>query len=169
MSIHANVRMSKTIIIKVGVRTYAMYANCRTLSSSLNPLTNFTSSSSRSTKFEDILHQNIFQMVTKTVPISMRVVISYAMKWDILFWIYWKVNGNWENNISISQWREYYCRTNTSTRRNKSTQKTTTVRVTVRDLSRKVNHLSKVIRVYNRVTELLKLYQSSPRLLVPPE
>ena len=105
MSIHANVRMSKTIIIKVGVRTYLMYAKCRTLSSSLNPLTNFTSSS-RSTKFKDIPHQNIFQMVTKTVPISTRVVISYAMKWDILFWVYWKVNGNWENNISISQWRD---------------------------------------------------------------
>ena len=45
----------------------------------LNPLIKFTSSS-RSTKFEDILPWSISQMITKTVPISTRIVISYAMK-----------------------------------------------------------------------------------------
>ena len=47
------------------------------------------------------------QMITKTIPISTRIVISYTMKQDSLFWVYWKVNGNWDNSkISISQWRE---------------------------------------------------------------
>ena len=89
------------------------------INSNLNPLTKFTSSS-RSTEFKDILPWNISQMITKTIPISMRIVISYAVKWGILFWVYWKVNGNWDNNmIRILQWRESQCRTNTSVRRNK--------------------------------------------------
>ena len=62
----------------------------------------------------------ISQMITNTVPISKRIVISYAMKWGIPFWIWWKVNGNWDNNmIRISWWRESHCRTNTSVGRNK--------------------------------------------------
>ena len=72
----------------------------------LNPLTNFTSTS-RSTSFKDILPWNISEMITKTIPISTRIVIRYAMKWGILLWISWKVNGNWDNNmIRISQWRK---------------------------------------------------------------
>ena len=88
--------------------------------SNLNPLTKFTSSS-RSTEFKDILPWNISQMIIKTIPISMRIVISCAMKQGILFWIWWKVNGTWDNNmVRISQWRQSHCRTNTSVRRNKS-------------------------------------------------
>ena len=49
------------------------------INSNMNPLTKFTSSS-RSTGFNDILPWNISQMITKTVPISTRIVISYAMK-----------------------------------------------------------------------------------------
>ena len=89
------------------------------INSNLNPLTKFTSSS-RSTKSKYILLWYISQMITKTVPISTRVVISYAVKWGIRLWIWWKVNGNWDNNmIRISQWRESHCRANTSTRRKK--------------------------------------------------
>ena len=47
--------------------------------------------------------------------------------------------------ISVLQWRESHCGPNTSVRRKKEIQKSRTVRVTVRDLGRKVNHLSKVI------------------------
>ena len=37
---------------------------------------------------------------------------------DASFWIWWKVNGNWDNNIfSISQWRESHCRTNTNSKK----------------------------------------------------
>ena len=54
------------------------------INSNLNPLTKFISSS-RSTEFKDILPSNISQMITKTITISTRVVISYAMKWGILF------------------------------------------------------------------------------------
>ena len=50
----------------------------------LKPFTKFTSSS-RSTEFKDIVPWNSSQMITKTVPISTRIVISYAMKLGILF------------------------------------------------------------------------------------
>ena len=76
------------------------------INSNPNPLTKFTSSS-RSTQLKDILPWNISQMIMKTIPISTRIVISYAMKRGIPLWIWWKVNGNWDNNmIGISQWRE---------------------------------------------------------------
>ena len=48
------------------------------IKSNLNPLTKFTSSS-RSTKSNDILSSNISQMITKTILIKTRIVISYAM------------------------------------------------------------------------------------------
>ena len=54
------------------------------INSNLNPLARFTSSS-RSTEFKDILPWNISQMITKTVPISTRIFISYAMKRGIPF------------------------------------------------------------------------------------
>ena len=50
------------------------------INSNLNPLTKFTSSS-RSTKFKDILAWTISQMITETVSISRRIVINNAMKW----------------------------------------------------------------------------------------
>ena len=105
------------------------------VNSNLGTLTKFTSSS-RSTEFKDILPWKISQMITKTVPISTRIVTSYAMKWGIPLWISWKVNGNWDNNmIRISQWRENHCRTNTSVRRKKEIQKSRTVRVKIRKLT----------------------------------
>ena len=45
----------------------------------LNPLTKFASSS-RSTELKDILPWKISQMIKKTIPISTRIVLSYAMK-----------------------------------------------------------------------------------------
>ena len=71
---------------------------------------------------EDILPwKNISQMITKTISISTRIVISYAMKRGIPLWIWWKVSENWDNNmIRTSQWRESHCRKNASVRRNKS-------------------------------------------------
>ena len=44
------------------------------------------SSSSRRTKFKDILPWNISQMVAKTIPFSTRIVISCAMKKSIPFY-----------------------------------------------------------------------------------
>ena len=87
------------------------------INSNLNPLQKFTSSS-RSTEFKDILPWNISQMITKSVPISTRMIIGYANKRDIPLWIWRKVNGNWDDNmIRISQWRESHCRTNTCVKR----------------------------------------------------
>ena len=85
----------------------------------LNPLTNFNCSS-RSIHFKDIFPWNISQIITKTTSICTRIVINYAMKQGILFWVYWKVNENWDKYmIKISQWRERHCRTNTGFRGNK--------------------------------------------------
>ena len=104
-----------------------IYINCI-----FNPLTKFTSSS-RSTEFKDILPWNISQMIAKTIPINKRIVISHVMKWGIWFWVWWKVDGNWDSNmIKIFQCRESQCRTNTSIRRKKYIQKNSIVRATVR-------------------------------------
>ena len=130
------------------------------INSNLNPLTKFTNSS-RSTKFKDIILWKTSQMITKIIPISTRIVISYAMKQGILVWVYCKFNGNWDNNmIKISQWRESHCRTNTSVKRKKYIQKSMTVRVTVRDSSRKVNYLSKVVWDYNKVYQVYQFHQN---------
>ena len=63
------------------------------INSNLNPLTKITSSS-KSTEFKDAIPWNISQMITKTVPISTGIVISYALKRVILLWICWKVDRN---------------------------------------------------------------------------
>ena len=124
------------------------------INSNLNPLTKFT-------EFKDIFPLNISQMIMETILISTRIVISYAMKQGIPSWVYWKVNGNWENMTRISQWRESHCRTNSSVRRKKEIQKSRTVKVTVRDPSRKVNHLSKVIWDGKIITEVTRSISST--------
>ena len=55
------------------------------INSNLNPITKFTSSS-RSIEFKDIFPWNISLMTTKTIPISTRILINYAMKRCIPFW-----------------------------------------------------------------------------------
>ena len=92
------------------------------INSNLNRLTKFISRS-RSTEFKDVLW-NISEMITKFVLISMRIVISNVMKQGIVLLIWWKVNGDWGNNmIRISQWRENHCRTNTSVRKQKKSKR----------------------------------------------
>ena len=87
------------------------------INSNLNPLAKFFTSR-RSFEFKDILLWNISQVITKTIPISTRIVIRNVMKQEILFWVYWKVNRNWNKNmIRISQWRESHSRINTSVRK----------------------------------------------------
>ena len=79
-----------------------------------------------------------------------------------LFWVYWKANGNRDNNmIKISEWRDIHCRTNTIVRRKKQIQKSRTVRVTVKDPSRKVNHLSKVVWDRKIITEFTRSISST--------
>ena len=65
--------------------------------------------------------------------------MGYVMQWGTLFWIWHKVNGNWDNNMRISQWRESHCRINTSIRRKIEVQKSRTMRVIVRDPSSKLS------------------------------
>ena len=44
-------------------------------------------------------HSHNLLAVAKTIPISMRIVISYAVEWGILFWVLREVNGNWDNGM----------------------------------------------------------------------
>ena len=109
----------------------------------LEPLRKFTSS--RSTKFKDILPWNISQMISNTIPISTRIVIMYAVKLCTPFWVWRKVKWNWGNQmIRVFEWRKSHCRTITSVRK-KQIQKSRTAWFIVRDLSMKVNCLGKVI------------------------
>ena len=68
------------------------------INSNLNPLTKFTTTT---TKFEDTLPWIISQVITNIILISTIIVISYAIKLGILFWVWWKVNGNWDNLIWV--------------------------------------------------------------------
>ena len=68
-----------------------IHINCN-----LSLLTKLTSSSRR-TELKDKLPWNTSQMITKNVPIITRIVISNAVKRCILLWIWWNVNGNWDN------------------------------------------------------------------------
>ena len=115
------------------------------IDSNLNSLTKFTNSSI-STQFKDIFPWSSSQMITKTVPISTRIVISYAMKRDIQLWIWWK-SIKTETKIwsEFSNGRKAIVEQNNSVRRNKEIQKSRTVRITVWDLGKKVNHPSKVV------------------------
>ena len=69
--------------------------------SNLTPHTKFTSSS-RNTEFKDVLPWNVSQMITKTISISNRIVISYTMKRGISFSVWQKVNGN-----KTTTWSEF--------------------------------------------------------------
>ena len=64
--------------------------------------THKSTSSSRSTEFKDILSWNLSQIITKTIPVSTGIVISYAMKRGISFSIWWKVSGsnNGDNRVN---------------------------------------------------------------------
>ena len=53
------------------------------INSNLNLPTKFTSST-RGIEFRDVLTKKISQMIKKTVPISMRVVISYAKEQKVI-------------------------------------------------------------------------------------
>ena len=76
---HLNFTLDSELLFCWCKRFQHLYIN-----SNRNPLTKFISSS-RSTEFKDILPWNISQMITKTIPISTRIVISHAMKRAILF------------------------------------------------------------------------------------
>ena len=70
----------------------------------------------------------------------------YAMKLGIMSWVWPKVNRNRDNHmIRISRWSVRHYRTNNSVIRNKKNQKSRIVRVTITNMSRKVNHLNKAI------------------------
>ena len=100
-------------------------------------------------------------MIIKTTSISTRMVKSYAMKWGISFWVWWRVTGNWDNNIRISQSREIHGRTSISIRKKKQTQKSWTVWVILWDPSRKVIHLIKVIWARKIITEFTSFVSSN--------
>ena len=131
------------------------------INSNMEPLTKF-SSSRRNTQFKDIDPLNFTHMIVKTFLISTRMVISCGMERCIPFWIWRKVNGNWEKyTIRMPRWIECYCTANTRVRRKKEIQKSRTLRVTVRGLSRKVNHLAKFVWDRKIMTEFSRSISST--------
>ena len=106
----------------------------------LNPLTQFTSSS-RSTKFKDILLWNISQMITKTTPISTRIV-----KW---------------NRTSHCEFDGKLMATKTTTWLEFPNGGKATMRITVWDPSRRVNHLSKIIWDRKTITQFTRSISST--------
>ena len=81
------------------------------------------------------------------------IVIKLTMKQDILFWVYWKVNENWDNNMIMrsqhDQWESHF-RTNTRIWRKKEIQKSMS--------GIWVGKLTISVRLF----EIGKLLQSSP-------
>ena len=75
-------------------------------------LTRFSSKSSRSPKYKNILPWNTSQIIMKVVQISTRIIKSCVMKRNIIpLWVLRKINGNWDHNaFRISQWMESHCR-----------------------------------------------------------
>ena len=51
----------------------------------VDPLTKFSSSSSRSIELKDIFSWNISQIITKAIAVRTRLVISCTMEWGIPF------------------------------------------------------------------------------------
>ena len=110
--------------------------------------------------------QQSFLMVTSPATTVNEHWPTDILSTAILFWIWWKVNGNWDKNmIRISEWREGHYRINNSIRKKKEIQQSRTVRITVWDPTRKVNHPSiwqKVIWDYWKIiTEFTKPVSSA--------
>ena len=100
-----------------GLTWYFQWGIC--INSNLKRQTKVTGSG-RSTEIKGIFPWDVPQMITKIIPTSTKITLSYAMKREIPLWIWWEVNENWNNNmIRIPHWRENLCRTNTSVRRKK--------------------------------------------------
>ena len=104
------------------------------INSNLKSLMKFNSSSKVS-EFKDIFPWNISHMIKKAIPLTMTIVIKYAVKRGIPF-------GRKSMDTKTTKWTKRHCRTNISIRRKEEIQKNRTVRVRVSDLSWKVNHLS---------------------------
>ena len=81
------------------------------INSNLDSLTKFTSSSGN-TQFKDILPWNISEMITKTIPISSRIVnLCNEMKCPVLSLL--ESHQKLRQHIRIFQWTEPHCRINT--------------------------------------------------------
>ena len=115
------------------------------INSNVTPLPKLTSSS-RSTEFKDTPptehlsndhkdHPNQHENSHKSHNETGYPVLS-------LLESQWKLTEQHDQNF---QWRKSHCRANSNARRMKEIHKNRTVRVTVRDQSRKVNYLSKVV------------------------
>ena len=84
-------------------------------------------------------------MITKTILINTRIVISCAMKSGIPVGVLMKVKGNLGKNIRICQLRESDCGTSDSSEEiNQSKRVGLRESLGVRGRSGKVNHLAKV-------------------------
>ena len=112
------------------------------INSNMNPLSKFTSSS-RSTKCKENLSH--LSNDHKDGPNQHKNSHELCKERSSHFWVWQKLKENWDNMIRISKWRESYCRTHTSIKREKEILKSRTVRVTLTNQGKKVTLLSKGI------------------------
>ena len=114
------------------------------INSNLNPLTEFTGSSI-TTEFKYILPWNISQIITKTIPISTRIVISHAINQGILSCDYWKVSENWTTWSEFLNGQKAIAEHILASEEWKKSKREGLWESQSRDPSRKVNYLSKVL------------------------
>ena len=112
--------------------------------SNLERLTQF-SSSCRSTEFKNIIPWTISKMIMKNIPVHTRIVIKCEMRRSNPFWV-----GSWKS-IEIEPTRSEFHNEGKSTveqilESEETNQISRAVRVTVSDSSRKLNHLTKLVR-----------------------
>ena len=60
-------------------------------------------------------------MISKTIPVSTRIIKSCPMNRSILSWVWRKITGNWDNKMIKRS--KSHCKTNTRARRKKLTGK----------------------------------------------
>ena len=130
------------------------------INSNLNPLTKFTISR-RSTELKDILPWNISQMITKTMQISTRIAINNAMKQGI----HCEYDGK-SMETETTPWSELPKGGKAIVEHilvfeERKISKRARLRITVWDMSRKVNHLSKVIWDYYDIWKIMTEFTRS--------
>ena len=87
------------------------------------------------------------------------------MKRGILFWVYWKANGNWDNSM-IRIWESHY-RKNTSVKKKKKNPKEQDCE---NHSQGKETFRAGKLTIWAMLFEIEeKLKQGSPELSVPPE
>ena len=131
------------------------------INSNLNSFIRLTSSSRR-TEFKDVLQWNMSHMILKSVPISMRIVISYAIKWGIPFRV-------WQKSVETeTTWLEFSSGGKAIVEQILAPEERHRSRRAWLWNSQSDIQVQKII-IWVRWVEIEKLWKNSPGLTVQPE